>query len=113
METKTETPKTATKKAKPETAIPATKKKKTGGRQKGTRNKTTAQLKDWVFAFVSENLPNFKKDFKSLPSDEQFNIIVKLMPYVLPKQTETKISLDEELTKAVKDSMDKVNEMFK
>lgn len=118
METKTETPKTATKKAKPETAIPEivkpkTKKVKTGGRQKGVKNKTTEELKKWVFDFVSDNMSTFKTKFKTMETEEQIMIIVKLLPYVLPKQTETKISMDEELTKAVKESMDKVNDMFK
>lgn len=100
-----EEPKTATPK------LPA-KKKKTGGRQKGVKNKSTAELKTWVSTFVSANLSNFQKKFNELPFEEQFNIMIKFMPYILPKQTETKINLDEELTKAVKDSMDKINSMF-
>ncbi len=89
------------------------KRKKTGGRQKGSRNKTTAELKSWVFQFVNDNLSTFKSKFSKLDTADQIILIMKLMPYVLPKQTETKISLDEELTKAVKESMDKVNDMFK
>ncbi len=98
----------------PKTAIPKlpAKKKKTGGRQKGVKNKSTAELKTWVSTFVSANLSNFQKKFNDLPFEEQFNIMIKFMPYILPKQTETKINLDEELTKAVKDSMDKINSMF-
>jgi len=86
---------------------------KTGGRQRGTKNKTTAELKDWVFVFVNENLSTFKSKFKKLEMDDQITIIMKLLPYILPKQTENKISLDDDLAKAVKESMDKINGMFK
>jgi hypothetical protein len=86
---------------------------KTGGRKKGTPNKTTAELKSWVFQFVTDNLEEFKKQFKDLDKEQQIVIVMKLLPYILPKQTENKISLDEELSKAVKESMEKVNQLFK
>lgn len=91
---------------------------KTGGRQKGTKNKTTEELKGWVFGFVSDFLMDnmkkkeFKDKFKTLDIDVQFNIVTKLIPFVLAKQSENKITMDEELTKAVKDSMEKINSMF-
>ena len=88
-------------------------KKKTGGRKKGSRNKTTAELKEWVFVFVNDNLSLFKAQFKTLPIQEQITIIMKLLPFVLPKQMESKISLDDDLAKTVKESMDKINNMFK
>lgn len=86
---------------------------KTGGRKKGTPNKTTADLKQWVFDFINGNLDAFIDNFKQLDQKEQFNIMLKLLPYVLPKQTENKISMDEQLAQTVKESMEKVNEMFK
>ncbi len=86
---------------------------KTGGRKKGTPNKTTADLKQWVFDFINGNLDTFIENFKQLDQKEQFNIMLKLLPYVLPKQTENKISMDEQLAQTVKESMEKVNEMFK
>jgi hypothetical protein len=86
---------------------------KTGGRRKGTPNKTTADLKNWVFEFVSNNLEEFKSKFKDLEKEQQITIVMKLLPYILPKQTENKISIDDELSKSIKDSMEKVNELFK
>lgn len=94
------------------TAATKPKRQKTGGRQKGSKNKTTAELKTWVSTFVSSNLDNFQKKFNDLPFEEQFGIIIKLLPYILPKQTETKVNLDEQLTGAVKEAMDKINSMF-
>lgn len=92
---------------------------KTGGRKKGSKNKTTVELKSWVFDFVSDFLldnmqkKEFKEKFKSLDIDVQFAIVTKLIPFVLAKQTENKISLDDELTKVIKESSAKINEMFK
>jgi hypothetical protein len=109
-EIKIETPKPTAKKI--------AKKIKTGGRQKGTQNKTTAQLKNAVmelvcdFVFVKMKNKKFKDKFEALDIDVQFALVSKLIPFVLAKQTETKVNLDEELTKAVKDSMDKINSMF-
>lgn len=82
------------------------------GRKKGTPNKTTSDLKNWVFDFVNSNLDTFKTKFKNLTTEEQFAIILRLLPYVLPKQTENKISFDAELANAVKESMDKINGLF-
>lgn len=86
---------------------------KTGGRKKGTPNKTTAELKKWVFNFVDENLDAFKKEFANLEMDQKINLIIKLLPYVLPKQTETKLSVDEDFHRAVKESVENINEIFK
>lgn len=92
---------------------------KTGGRKKGTPNKTSAEIKTVVVDFVGEffidNLKTkeFKKKFKDLDFDVQFTMVTKLIPYVLSKQTDTKISLDEESLKAVKEASDKINDIFK
>ncbi|WP_203583415.1 hypothetical protein [Paludibacter sp. 221] len=95
-----------------ETTVVKKKREKTGGRKKGTPNKTTAEMRSWLNKFVGDNLKEFEKNFKTLEVNEKINIITKLLPYVLPKQTENKLSFDEETTKAVKESMDKVNELF-
>ena len=87
--------------------------KKTGGRKKGTPNKTTAELKKWVHAFVSENLDEIKTEFSEMEVDQKINVIMKLLPYVLPKQTETKLSIDEDFQKAVKESVENINDLFK
>lgn len=85
---------------------------KTGGRKKGTPNKTTADLKKWVFGFVNENLEEFKRVFQNMEMDQKIAVIMKLLPYVLPKQTETKLSVDEDFHQAVKESIENINEIF-
>ena len=85
---------------------------KTGGRQKGVKNKTTTDLKAWVYEFVTNNLETFKAKFDKLEADEQITLIIKLLPFILPKQIEGKINMDEELTLKMKDAMDKINGMF-
>lgn len=89
------------------------KRQKTGGRQKGTPNKTTSDLKKWIFEFVDSNLEVLKNDFARMDPEDKVNFIIKLLPYVLPKQTETKINVDEEFTQAVKQSVENINDLFK
>lgn len=91
---------------------------KTGGRQKGTKNRTSEELKKCIFDIVSEfysvtmNTKDFKEKFKNLPFDTQLSLITKLTPFVLAKQTENKISVDAELSNAIKQSSDKINGLF-
>lgn len=86
---------------------------KTGGRKKGTPNKTTAELKKWVMEFVGSNVESFNKKFSELDVETQFNLIIKLLPYVLPRQQENKISIEEETTAEFKESMERIKELFK
>lgn len=59
---------------------------KTGGRAKGTPNKTTTDLKDWVFRLLQRNLKQIEKDLKELDSKERLILFEKLLRYVLPRQ---------------------------
>lgn len=86
---------------------------KTGGRKKGTPNKTTAQIKELVVQLVGDNIEEFKNEFKTLETPEKISIIKNLLPYVIPRQTETKHTIDEQSVAAVKESIDKMNDLFK
>lgn len=90
---------------------------KTGGRKKGTPNKTTAEMKQWVGAFLSKSMQSLDELYEALPPDKQaelaFSLLPKLLPFVLAKQNETKHSIDEQQMEAVKEAMDKVNDLFK
>jgi len=99
-------------KTKPIAADNKEKRKKTGGRKKGVPNKTTGELKALVHELVSENIDAIRKNFNTLDDEMKFVVILKLLPYVLPKQSENKITLDEETTKAIQDSMNKINSLF-
>ncbi len=92
---------------------------KTGGRKKGSRNKTSEQQKEWILDFLSRGsdvIDKFWNDPKTKREDK-INLYAVLAPkfagFVMAKQTDTKITFDEELTKALKESSDKINALFK
>jgi len=58
---------------------------KTGGRQAGTPNKTTKELRDILKAFVCGELETLPETLAALPADKRAEILVKLLPFVLPK----------------------------
>jgi len=55
------------------------------GRPKGAPNKTTTDLRAWINALISKNLPKIEKDLKSLESKDRLVILERLMQYSLPK----------------------------
>lgn len=60
---------------------------KTGGRQLGTPNKTTKELREKLKSIIDlelEKLPNY---FNELDTPNKLDLIIKLIPYVLPKVT--------------------------
>jgi dihydrodipicolinate synthase/N-acetylneuraminate lyase len=54
-------------------------------RPKGSPNKTTKEMRDFVRAFLSDNLETMQRDFDSLEPLERLRFIEKLMPYVMPR----------------------------
>lgn len=91
------------------------KRPKTGGRKKGSKNKTTLEIKQALTVFVGESLDDIIKEFKKLQPKEKLehvDTIARLLPYVVAKQTETKVAFDDELSKKMLDAMDKVNNAF-
>lgn len=55
------------------------------GRPKGAANKTTSELRQVLSKFVTDNWKIVQEKFTSLDSDEQINILVKVLPFVVPK----------------------------
>jgi hypothetical protein len=92
---------------------------KTGGRKKGTKNKTGEQQKEWILSFLSRGsdaIDKYWNDKETTLKDKielYASIAPKLSSFVMAKQTENKISLDAELSKAIKESSDKLNNLFK
>ena len=73
---------------------------KTGGRIKGTPNKLTTDLKGTISDIINNQLSNLDIDLSSpkLSIKDKYDIIIKLLPYVIPKQTEnTNLNLDNEI----------------
>lgn len=71
------------------------KKEKTGGRAKGTPNRTTAETKELLQAIISKELDKLGEMLEQLEPNERINAISKLLPYILPKQTEIAIETRE------------------
>jgi len=59
---------------------------KTGGRAKGSKNKTTAELKEFINAFIADNLEDMQAQYNSLDAYKKFEVMDKLMKYVLPSR---------------------------
>lgn len=94
-------------------------KPKTGGRAKGSKNKTTELQKEWIFTFLAKGSDAIDKYWNNKETslkdkiDLYASIAPKLAGFVMAKQTDTKISLDEEVSKAIKESSEKLNNLFK
>lgn len=58
------------------------------GRPKGTPNKSTKEMKALIKTFVENELSNADELLAELTPKERLDILCKLLPYVVPKQTE-------------------------
>lgn len=61
---------------------------KTGGRALGTPNKTTRELRETLKELFEDEVENFGGLLQQLEPNERANIIVKLLPYIMPKAVE-------------------------
>lgn len=86
------------------------------GRPKGSMNEKTAYIRDWIVSLIGSNAQSMMNDFNRLPLKERWRVITQLMPYVLTKQTEAKISgqldfnslTDAQLDEVIKSIADKI-----
>lgn len=58
---------------------------KTGGRAKGTPNKVTKELRDRLKAILADELANLPAELANLPAKERIELLIKLLPYAMPK----------------------------
>ena len=58
---------------------------KYGGRQKGTPNKLTKEIRTVLKDLIFEELDEIKEHLDSLEPKQRIEIVIKLIPYVLPK----------------------------
>lgn len=70
--------------------------KKFGGRSKGTLNKSTAETKTLLHNIVGNQLDEVENLLSTLEPKEKLDAIIKLLPYVLPRQSEIAIESKEE-----------------
>lgn len=55
------------------------------GRPKGTPNKLTTTVRKWLIDVLNENREQFESDLKTLKPAERIEVLLKLLPYLLPK----------------------------
>lgn len=55
------------------------------GRPKGTPNKITTTVRHWIIDILNDNREQFIKDLNTLEPANRVEVILKLLPYILPK----------------------------
>ena len=58
---------------------------KTGGRQAGTPNKLTKELRAVLKNLLHDELSKLPEHFETLQPKERVELLVKLLPYVMPR----------------------------
>jgi hypothetical protein len=58
---------------------------KTGGRQLGTPNKVTSELRASLKAILDGELVTIRATLDKLPPKDRLDVVLKLMPYCMPK----------------------------
>ena len=59
--------------------------RKTGGRVAGTQNKITIELRKTIKELIAKELESLPGLFAELSPKERIEILIKLMPFALPK----------------------------
>ena len=62
---------------------------KTGGRKKGTANKVTANMRETIDTFLSENFDDMKLQFEQLEPRDKINAYIRLLEFTVPKLNRT------------------------
>ena len=70
---------------------------KHGGRQKGTPNIMTKELRSILKDILYQELEEVQERFKLLEPKERIELLIKLMPYALPKVTSISHTINEPL----------------
>jgi hypothetical protein len=70
---------------------------KYGGRQKGTPNKLTKELRSVLKDILYQELEQIQERLDALKPKQRIELLIKLMPYVLPKVTSVSHTTNEPL----------------
>ena len=70
---------------------------KYGGRQKGTPNRITKELRTLLKDILYQELEQVQERLELLEPKERIELLIKLMPYVLPKVTSISHTTNEPL----------------
>lgn len=87
---------------------------KTGGRALGTPNKTTRELRETLKELFTNEIVNFRELLEQLEPNERASIIIKLLPYIIPRAVEIQEPQQEPKGFTVKiiNSRDELEEMY-
>lgn len=66
--------------------------KNPNGRPKGTPNRTTAEMKEFIAAVLSENLDRMREDFEKMTPATRWTLLEKYGKYVIPTLAQTQVS---------------------
>lgn len=58
------------------------------GRPKGSQNRNTTELKEVIKTILDSELDKIQKNLNQLEPKERLDFLVKILPYVLPKQSQ-------------------------
>lgn len=78
------------------------------GRPRGSTGEKTKYIRDWITSLIGSNAQSLSENFKHLPSKEKWRVITQLMPYVIPKQTETKVKADVNFSQLSDEQVDNI-----
>lgn len=68
---------------------------KTGGRKAGTPNKLTRELRTALKNVLAEEIEQLHIHFETLEANQRIELLIKLLPYALPKVNAESYSLSE------------------
>lgn len=78
------------------------------GRPKGSQNEKAKYIKDWLISLIGSNAKDISQSFRNLPMKERCKFISSILPYVLPKQTESKIKANVDLNNLSDEQIDNI-----
>ena len=69
--------------------------KKYGGRKKGTPNRMTKELRSILKEIIYQELNDIEKRYEELEPKTRIELLIKMMPFVLPKTNAISHNTDE------------------
>lgn len=78
------------------------------GRPKGSQNEKTKYIKDWLISLIGSNAKDISQSFRNLPMKERCKFISSILPYVIPKHTESRIKANVDLNNLSDEQIDNI-----